>query len=503
MTSYPRLFDTKKIVMSTHERRFAHNNIGHTVGVAAGTIGLLKANRFVARYGIPFLKKNMFARKTRFDTGRATRRASRSDRDLSPRITPRKTPVVKRVVLKAKRTRNYGRNASVSSQFKKLFGPKKSAARAGPRGNNFSASVVTRSGPSVGKKFKQADYQKHGSVICLESGGTQSDANCVYVGVGTPLQEYFYVAARSLVLALARKAGRDIANWNDSFGLVTVHQIDITYIPLLADTQSIINVPNIVASTTYQAVAVRVAQAIQVALPTTGMDVHWIEAILYEFTDALTKPIVSGIVSLQQFMIDIECGVSLNVQNQTPSDTSSTSTDVINSNPVRGKMYMVNGNHFEPKNVSNRIDPETSDQLLSGWGIATTLRGEWSNGSYDKATKKPPPASFFARIVKSESATIAPGECMIFKGSRTQTFSWTNLLVKLLITTAQDLDYVRNPLLGCSIMVAMEKVMDTRLTTEVAITLGYQCEVWLKGKHHYKKPVLSAVINETEPNDLL
>jgi len=488
------MFDTKKIVMSTHERRFAHHNIGHTIGVAAGTIGLLKANRFVSQHGIPFVKKNMFVR-TQQSRARA---ASRSTRQNSPRITPRKAP--KRVYIKAPQTKNYGRNASASAQFKKLFGPKKSAVGGGPRGNNFSASVVTRRGPNLGKKHSQAEYQKHGSVICLESGGTYSDGNCVYVGVGTPLQEYFYAMARSLVLALVRKAGRDISNWNDSFGLVTIHQLDLTYVDSSDDTQSLISVEDIVASSTYQFVAQRVAAEIQAEFPIVP-DVHWIEAILYEFTDADTKPVVSGIVSLQQFMVDIECGVNINIQNQTPSDTSSASTDVINSNPVRGKMYMCNGNHFEPKNVSNRIDPETADQLKSQWCVANTLRGEFAAGFYDKATKKPPPPSFFARIVKSESSTIAPGECKIFKGSRTQTFSWTSLIVKLLQQAIADQAFTRNSMLGCSIMVAMEKVMDTRLVSEVQVTLGYQCEVWLKSKHHYKKPVLSAVINELEPND--
>jgi len=487
-------------MVSTHERRFAHNNIGHTIGVAAGTIGLLKANRFVSQYGIPFVKKSTKKKVVMAPGGKRGRSNSGSSWSTASNLKAIKgyrTPP--RSGKKQKRTVNFGRGSSTAKQLQGLF------AKKAPRRHvtvNNNSSVTTSSKAVISKSFKQADYQKHGSVICLESGGTKEDPNCVYVGAGTPLQDYYYAACRSLVYALVKKAGRDIVNWNDRFSIVTQHQIDITFIANSLTTQSYQSIA-VTPLESYQTVAENIAKRLQVFFGGEA-NVHWMEAVLYEFTDALTKPIVTAIVNLQQFMLDMEVGINVNVQNQTPSDSSSFSTEVINANPVTGKMYVVNGNFIQCKNVSNTIDPETAEQLSVGWCTALSTRGEFADVPFDKATKKPPPASMFARLQKSESLKIAPGECHIVKATRTQTFSWTVLMQKLQQQFHIDLpaSYFKNTLLGCAVVVAMEKVMDTRLATEVYVTLGYQTEVYIKCKHHYKKTAMSAIINECEANDV-
>lgn len=369
------------------------------------------------------------------------------------------------------------------------------------RGVN-NGHVSTKQNKPISDSFPQIDYQKAGSVICLESGGTCVDANCAYVGAGTPIAEVFHAFCRTLVCALVKRAGRSIVNWNDKFSLITQQQIDITYVPDFATTQTQLSI-SIAPSTTYQQVAIDIRVALQAAFSAPN-NVHWLNAVLYEFTDALTKPIVTAILPLQQLMMDLEVGVTLNIQNQTPSDTADYATDVVNSNPLKGRVYEVKGNFFEPRNISDKIDPATLQQYEVNWALADYTRGEFRAFPFDKATKKPPVAGYFARIITSQALTLLPGQLHSVKGKRTQTMSWSIGMTKLLTDFYEGVSLdQKNPFLGMSLMVAMEKMMDTRLVAEAPVILGYQSEVWVKCKYHFKKPNVSSVIHQLEENEPL
>jgi len=400
------------------------------------------------------------------------------------------------------RSRGRTQNRSTSkSRAMSVSRPRKARARrVGGTATVNHAHVTASKVKPLNQQFKQSEYQKMGSVICLESGGVHDDPQCVYVGAGTPVAEVFRAFCRTLLCALVKRAGRSIVNWNDKFGIVTAHQLDITYISNSSSTQTQLTVP-IAAGVPYQTVATLLRTTIQAAFSEPAQ-CHWMNAILYEFTDGVTKPIVTAILPLQQLMLDLEVGITLNVQNQTPSDTANYATDVVNANPVKGRVYEIKGNYFEPKSISDRVDPVTGQQFESAWAVADVARGEFYASPFDDATKKPPNGSYFNRLLTTSTTTLIPGQLHSFKGNRTQTMSWSVAMSKLLIEFYAEEQFDKNPFLGMSLMVGMEKMMDTRLVAEASVILGYQSEVWVKCKYHYKKANTSAVIHDLEGNDL-
>lgn len=389
--------------------------------------------------------------------------------------------------------RRSGRTASVRSRST-------SSARVG-RGGGASSATLTQSKLSKSKNAAkpQLQYQKYGSVTVFESGGVVSDPQCVYVGAGTPVDTVFDAFCRVIITAVKKKAGSDITNWNDHFSILRAQQLDIIYIPEGATTATNFFLA-IAANTTCATVAYDLRLAFQSKFGEI-FQVHFIEARLFELVSTGDQVICT--VPLQRLMVDLEVSVSCSVQNQTPSDTDGYTTDAINANPMKGKQYECNGNYFTPANVANRGDALTGEQYNSDFCVAEKAAGVLKGNPYDDATKKPPSSSFFSRINSSSQVTVLPGQVHTMKAKRTQTMSWAQAMTKLLSTFYDSpAGLIKNSLLGCSVMIALEKCMDTRLLDETPIILGYQTEVWVKAAYHYKTAQASAVINVLQPNSI-
>jgi len=371
--------------------------------------------------------------------------------------------------------------------------------RSGGTGGEITSSSMN----SGTKKIANKLYQKSGSIRVGESGGTQIDSQCVYVGVGTPVLDLYNSYIRALVAAIVAKAGGDITNWNNFFNPYNVCQIDISYINDGATTQTVFTLTTAITYSMYT--VANLLRAAFVAEFLEGNQVQFIEAVLWEFTEAPVTPpapqpkVRTAVVPLQRLMLDFEVSLNLSFQNQTASDLGAFTSDAVDANPLKGMIYECNGNYFEPTALSNRPDPTTTAQFAGDWCVADSASGILTGQPYDALTKKPPQKSYFARINKATPMKLAPGQLHSVKASRTQTMSWTSAMTKLLKTFYTDAQpYQKNSLLGCSLLVALEKMMDTRLPDETPISIGYQTEVTTKCRYHYKKTVASAVINDIE-----
>jgi len=439
--------------LKTADEWFAKQNLGK--GVRATVYG--------AGVGIQglFRKKKLMAPTTRAASKRAI-----NGGDLEKVVKKRK--VVKRK--RATKSKKYSPKTKVKYSGKKRRGKKKSYSRR------------KRTGPS------NALFQKYGSVTVTERGGVTADPQAVYLGAGANVKEIYRSFCRAVVHSLYSRTGTQITNWQDK-PLEGKHQIDISFIPESATVQSLYTTAPYFANTdTFETIAGKLQTSLQSSITLQPDTNKWLNAILYDLSN--TVPIVIGTLSLQQMMLELQVGITISVQNQTPSDSGSLSTEVVATNPVKGKVYQVNGNYFCPKNVKNNGSP----QFAVAWALAQTDTGLFGSTPFDDATKKPPPKSYFERITKCVPCAIMPGNVLVQKATRTQKFSWSTAM-KMLAQSFSDGSSHINPTLGCAIMVGVEKMLDTRTEGEVPVTMGIQSEVWVKCRYYKKGKVLSAIRN--------
>lgn len=465
--------------------QFAFNNIGRGTRATVYGVGVGLQGLFRKKTMPPVKRKEPDTVQRDWHWTKYRKMSQQFKRDFGPK----KKEVMAYATRKRKSVGQGGRASTkrfrAGTKAKSVRGSGAYTKRAKKNGRSLRRRSTTSNASK--KKGGNTAFQVAGSVTNVESGFTKTDADCVYVGAGTPVNEVHQSFWRAVVSALFKKRGIDITSWNDRIALYGTHNIDISYIPEGTSTQTTFSTGAMVSTTTFNTAAFQLYSNALGTFSAATATMIWMDAVLIDTSN--TQPVNVCRVSLQQLTLDLEVVVNVTLQNQTTADSGSASTDVVATNPIKGKMYKFYGNKLMPKSIPNT----GATQLPVEWLTATADYGLIEGTQYSDDTKKPPAKNFF----KCQSATplsLMPGAVAKASIKRRQKFSWTKGMMNLQASIA-DSNIHRNYELGAGLVFALEKMLDTRTPDEVVISTGVQTDITVKCKYGYKKPAISAVRN--------
>lgn len=406
-------------------------------------------------------------------------------RPRKPRTPKRKRSLSVPATAQRKRQRLFGPGAPTMGA-KKLFGRRK-------RGS-VAYGYYTRQRRRYRKVNAPSNYARMGSITRIEDGGTQNDAQCVYVGiVNAPYIQVLKGAIRSLVKELCKQAGQDIKNWEDP--------------PMNLDAYKL----------SYDVRFVTDATVSQFDVPLTGLANY--EAIMEALYSSFFGTFTSGsapfefkqfwlnradpdetiaLVRAGDFYLDFACFSSFTVQNRTKAHTGADAADEeadnIENNPLRGRVYQFYSNSLIPKWRENNNATYRGCIGDPQWGYISTTGTQ----SFPINGTKPPYPNQFQNVFKSSNVILQPGQIKKFTTSWKKSMSWNTFMAKY--PYQLDDPSVRTTCyLGSGLVVALERMLDSREVTQPDVKVGYEFDTTVKVKSRYRRGVASDPIIKLLP----
>ena len=349
-----------------------------------------------------------------------------------------------------------------------------------------SGAVTSRFNYSVnGQKFSASRAQTYGSSKQYENGNFagDTDVKVLYLQIGTPALELFYSVFRAMVLALCHKHGIHFKDWN------AVNTLEGSFVLYVRNKLNATNEPSAVHGFASLETWNQIATSWGNTLINLGYldnannyDFYKIEFILA--IDSAPSHIEAQLYT--EFLeINIQQHLSIRVQNQTSSDGDSSSTDLLNVNPLLCKTFFING-HSAITNVqdfggvgtgSSPFLPDRSSGY-SNYGV------EGSSGA--NTLKKLPQSNVFQRVLKTvKPVHVNPGQMIQRSISKHQSNS-LNHWFSGLGGIGPSLLFVLPTEYACNMIIAFEKSMNTRGVEEQGILVGNQWE-WFISSYITKK----------------
>jgi len=309
-----------------------------------------------------------------------------------------------------------------------------------------------------------------------ENGRISSDAQCAYGGHGTLIQDLLVSYYRAVIKKLFNKAGSNVQNWLAVVGgdsLASTYRIQCRFNYENSTTIDSFFADTFTSSTTYDTFA----RELVIQHLTTFVGDAKVQVIEYQLrrrdeTEATYLDIAS--INCDRLGVDLKTTIKMTLQNQTPNDSGGDNgnlTDVVNPNPLVGKVYQRYGSCFQVNNRYVTADTPYVDPS-SGLIIYTTP----ALSIY----KKPPGKGFFKNVKNMIPFTLHPGATRDFTYSRTQHFS-VDRFFKLLGTNFHtSIVTTENLYLGCAQLFALEKKLDSREVGQSNISVAAQYN-WAQG----------------------
>lgn len=359
------------------------------------------------------------------------------------------------------------------------------------RGTTHQASRLARySGVSTGKyrglfkkprrpkggKGGNLKYLKTGSMLTKEIYGSIDDADVVMLGHSTfPRSELAKVIAEATLRKLFAKAGfvADAVDqeipafaYNDADGfqvsIVRVKEGTITpttYFTINNDT---------IATVAVNCGLIGFLETAMISNGNSGLDFDRIALYTSDRNGVATNTRLAAELNLRTEVLELKVSSAMTIQNRTKSATGSTSTDVIDNQPLRGYLYQCAGSVPQTttmgRNVINTMEL-TGLQLIRG-AEAATVSGGYLEPVHPKT---------FTNCYKSSRVSLQPGD--IKKSYITSVWKgyWNNLVVGKLQARLNNVapdSYSYAP--GKCQVFALEEILNSGSTNK--ITCNYELE---------------------------
>ena len=349
------------------------------------------------------------------------------------------------------------------------------------------------------KKVKTSDfYAEKGSKILIERGGTQTDANALYIGTSTsPINQVYISVCRSIIKQLFTMVGHRIISFEELIPMDITNQYELGYSYYVATSNTIQTTPASQAipnTSTYNALATNLFTNI-VGTFTANSSHQFSQFFLKQSAVAgMTQPRLVAVVKAEDVKVYIDSYASLKVQNRTKSSTGADAQDEdgqnISNNPLRGKIYEGNYSGFTPRyrNPAN----------LANWGngfVADPSTGvivKDADDSDPTQTNKPPNGTYFRNTTKTVNIIINPGQIKYHTLKHKFNMNLTVFFAKysrhLVDNSLQDISYI-----GKSFMFGLEKTLDSR-DSDSDISVGWELTHSIKSAIVVKPNTMSTTI---------
>jgi len=325
-----------------------------------------------------------------------------------------------------------------------------------------------------GKKGKQPDYLKDGSVYQYETGGTVSGIKTVYVGVGSAMNRVRESVFRALMLKSLRKAGVQFNNWDDTPAFKWRFTVKFRQIQSEPPTYSSFDYEQGTGTsydTAARGLSVNFISAMSIYADLEAIQFYEMRAECDD-TNSIDNWTTSSVIQLSDVKFQFNEHHNINIQNQTTADTlASESTDVVSTNPLMYKSYEFHGNGARTSDCGS-VNAAT---LLADGETGNIQLGYTSGAAnYSKSLWVLPYKSAFKNCKSvGPKGVLPPGDFCTHKVSRSYTMSIYDLFDNF-AQVARSSNTSVVPKIGASVIVAFEKALDTRLSPEKNVTVGFQ-----------------------------
>jgi len=383
-----------------------------------------------------------------------------------------------------KRARTNGKKKNMGTKTGRPYKPKgtlyKKKGRSKRTKKRYTKKTKKRTYKRKRKAIKYPSFSKYGVTLQYEQGGTATGEGTIYVAHGTRPLDHRATIFHALLMKLLLKAGIRIDNWNESTrqwykveivvrsngGTTTRIQAKVDPGQDWGDLANAMQIQWVSSfNTAYTAGAVIA-------------DYTFLYATMYNNMNLLANEPDSNVtelwdkqsqVQLNKASIIIHEEITVNYQNQTAGDTT-LQTDTVNSNPIFSKVFTGYSNYIETSVGNISANPPK-------WLIPTG--GEYQNTDNDTM-----PAQLKHDPLKKDIKN-----CREFQGATTYLpgAMWTKKITRHHTVKLQEIFYsynlynrrsINSPLSDNKVMMWMlssfEKSLNTRLSTEQPITIGFQ-----------------------------
>jgi len=356
-----------------------------------------------------------------------------------------------------------------------------------------------------GRRLKyKLNFNKRGSVSKMESGGTVTGAQCVYVGHSTNGDQVWRSVGRALVKELYKQAGYDIISWEDPIPFAAAEEHFLTMDFFINPDDPIVTVggvPSYGVGTTFDDVSngivVELSNANRGYAANSGLELQRI--ILFNGDSTANNRTLLGSIQLSSFMLNIEISSKLKVQNSTlahdgTDENDELSTDVRN-NPVHGKVYHSKGwtngftMTFRERTSAPTFygfTPEYDSPLISQDGSALA----------QKQLLKPPGGYTFK--ANATACRMNPGDIKYDKWFFSCKIGFNNFVKKMSDMLNRITAPSASPMVAADFgrvgMIGLEKLLDTR-TSEAPLLIGYEIEQVYKCAGYNSRPSSLALVS--------
>lgn len=321
---------------------------------------------------------------------------------------------------------------------------------------------------------KKASYSKLGAITQYEQGGVLTGDKTVYLACGSIVNNIRVTMIRAVVHKLLVKAGIMINNW----GNVTQQYYKFS-LKLRSTTTGLENIETIVDTTqTWDQMVTSMDTQYRNYFGNGTKDVEEftiISAILWnsDFPQGTVPPIQSdwdkqAEINLDGATISYSESCTINYQNQTQSD-STNQRDTVNANPILSKNFSGYGNWID---TSIKLEGVTK-WVLDIFGVYQNTSGAGLPAHFQHDPLK---RDFMNSKGFTGKQTYLPGTMWTKSIKRTKTVKFHDLF-----RTLGENNKVNNAPLSLSdnkvgiwLLSSFEKSMNTRLSEEQPIEIGYQ-----------------------------
>lgn len=391
---------------------------------------------------------------------------------------------------------------------KKALGGNRSLYKTKGYVGKFRSRRPTR-GPSAYRAFGSFKKLEHGGVVNSDVSGT--DSRVTYLGHSTFVRnEISRSVARAVVRKLALMAKLHFQSWgeivNDTSG---GYFYEVTYFETLSSTSPVVaSSPKLDANKLWQEHADEMEKLINNTVSGTVSDIPE----FVQFRLLRDNPLGTGdpvdertiaTLNAKDIRLHLMMTSAMSLQNRTKAtnavgDENADNMNDIENNPLVGKRYNFRGNSTYEKSdryarIAAALSAGVSDGFIRFTPSTPTQLARWH---------KPPNGNYLYECFKTGKVTLAPGQIKksFLKTVKTMKFQQYVYMFRnnMKQFTVPSSDPVRCRL-GESEVLGLEKILDSRASTEDKISIGWQIDYTIGSYITYHHRPTTNTIMEVDP----
>jgi len=286
----------------------------------------------------------------------------------------------------------------LAQRNKGVIARKKRTGKTAYLSGSMSSKVYKNKGRNVKKTL--TNMEKYGTRAVAEWRLSVSSTTCCYIGHTSVVRDNgYWTLSRAIVKLLALRNGMPVNDFDavipgsgvpgDTWTLLYLNGLDFN------DSTQVFNYVT-VGVYTLELIAIKFKEHLEAIVAKPNLTITGSSFVAASNTWSRAS------ISLKEALIHLDFRSHLKFQNRTVSSSGSTSTDIIDTNPLIGRQYFGRGTGT----IHNVDTSSGQSQFIADRTAGTIL----FDGSSVNTLKEPPPPKQLTNVSNTKGARMSPGE---------------------------------------------------------------------------------------------